>query len=152
MATWGEFAADAPDLAEAGRRLFYQYGPGLGFLATVAPDGAPRLHPVCPVVAGEGLYILVVPSPKAADLERDGRYALHAFLPEEVEEEFEVTGRAQRVDDLAVRARVAAAYHAPVPDDHILFSLDVERVLHAGYRFRGDWPPTYTRWPRAKKK
>ena len=151
MATWGEFAASAPDLAATGRRLIYQYGPGTGFLATVRPDGGPRLHPVCPVVTGDGLWVFVVPSPKGADLERDGRYALHALTPEEVEEEFYVTGRAHRVDDPAARQRVAAAYHAPVPADHALFALDVERVLHASYRFRGDWPPLYTRWPEPRE-
>ena len=151
MADWGDFEASAPDLAAAGRRLIYQYGPGTGYLATVRPDGGPRLHPVCPVVTGGGLWLFVVPSPKGADLERDGRYALHALLPEEVEEEFCVTGRARRVDDPDVRRQVAAAYHAPVPDDHMLFVLDVGRVLHAAYRFRGDWPPTYTRWPEPKE-
>jgi hypothetical protein len=151
MATWEEFAAAAPEMAAAGRRLIYQYGPGLAYLATVRPDGGPRLHPVCPVVTAEGLWVFVVPSPKGSDLERDGRYALHALLPEEVEEEFYVTGRARRVDDPAARQRVAAAYHAPVPDDHALFALDVERVLHAAYRFRGDWPPVYTRWPEPRE-
>jgi len=151
MATWGEFAASAPELAAAGRRLIYQYGPGTGYLATVRPDGGPRLHPVCPVVTADGLWVFVVPSPKGADLERDGRYALHALLPEEVEEEFYVTGRARRVDDPAARQRVAVAYHAPVPDDHALFALDVKRVLHAAYRFRGDWPPVYTRWPEPRE-
>ena len=151
MATWGEFAVSAPALAAAGRRLIYQYGPGTGYLATVRSDGGPRLHPVCPVITNDGLWVFVVPSPKAGDLERDGRYALHAFLPEEVEEEFYVTGRARRVDDPATRQRVVAAYHAPVPEDHLLFALDVQRVLHAAYRFRGDWPPVYTRWPESRK-
>lgn len=151
MTTWGKFSESAPGLAAAGRRLFYQYGPGTGFLATVRPDGGPRLHPVCPVVTDDGLWVFVVPSPKGADLERDGRYALHAYTPEEVEEEFCVTGRACRVDDPATRQRVAAAYHAPVPDDHTLFALHVGRVLHAAYRFRGDWPPVYTRWPEPRE-
>jgi hypothetical protein len=147
MATWGELEASAPDLAATGRRLIYQYGPGLGFLATVRPDGGPRLHPVCPVINGGGLWVFVVPSPKGGDLARDGRYALHAFLPAEIEEEFCVTGRARRAEDPAVRRQVAAAYHMPVPDDHTLFVLDVEQILHAAYHFRGDWPPVYTRWP-----
>jgi len=62
-----------------------------------------------------------------------------------------VRGRARRVDDPDIRRQVAAAYHAPVPDDHALFALDVERVLHAAYRFRVDWPPTYTRWPEPRE-
>jgi hypothetical protein len=35
-------AAAARMLAEAGGALLYNYGLGLGFLATVRPDGGPR--------------------------------------------------------------------------------------------------------------
>jgi hypothetical protein len=87
-----------------------------------------------------------VPSPKRADLKRDGRYALHCYPPEEIDDEFCVMGRATRVSDPAVREEVAAAYHAPVQDQWLLFSFDVERCLHAKYRYRGDWPPGYSGW------
>ncbi len=82
----------APDLAESGRGLLYQYGIGLGSLATVRPDGGPRLHPFCPVIAEGGLFAFIVPSPKRADLLRDGRYAIHAFPPEDVDDEFLAMG------------------------------------------------------------
>jgi hypothetical protein len=39
--SWAEFQRLRPDLAEAGRRLLYQFGVGLGFLATVRADGGP---------------------------------------------------------------------------------------------------------------
>jgi hypothetical protein len=39
MLTWGEFALERPELAEAGRRMLYQFGVGLAFLATVRADG-----------------------------------------------------------------------------------------------------------------
>ena len=55
MSRWEQFAEREPRLSEAGRALFYQYGPGLGFLATVRADGGPRMHPICPVIA-EGRY------------------------------------------------------------------------------------------------
>jgi hypothetical protein len=58
---------------------------------------------------------------------------------------------AARAENAATRQPVAAAYHAPVPDAHALFALDLERVLHAAYRFRGDRPPTYTRWPEPRE-
>ena len=51
MVTWEEFAVAEPELAEAGCSLLYQFGVGLAFLATVRKDGAPRLHPVCPVLS-----------------------------------------------------------------------------------------------------
>ena len=42
MATWAQFETSAPEMAVEGRKLFYQFGPGLGFLATVRPDGGPN--------------------------------------------------------------------------------------------------------------
>ena len=146
MATWAAFEAAVPELAAEGKRLFYQFGVGLGFLATVRKDGGPRLHPICPIIAEGGLYAFITPSPKCADLRRDGRYALHCYPPEQVDDEFYVTGRATEVTDPTTRAAVAAAYHAPVHEHHALLAFDVERCLHAKYRHRGDWPPTYTKW------
>jgi hypothetical protein len=35
--SWAEFARARPDLAEAGRRLLYQFGVGLGFLGHRPP-------------------------------------------------------------------------------------------------------------------
>ncbi|TMC00403.1 MAG: hypothetical protein E6J42_00845 [Chloroflexi bacterium] len=146
MATWGEFARVAPVLAAEGRRLFYQYGVGLGFLATVRADGGPRLHPMCPVIDEGGLYAFIVPSPKRDDLRRDGRYAMHAFTPEQVDDEFYVTGRARVVTDSVRRAALKAAYHAPVPDDHELFEFEIQQCMLAKYERRGQWPPAYTKW------
>src|SRR5512145_3366888 len=69
MVRWGEFAATAPTLAHTGRALLTQFGPGLAFLATVRGDGAPRVHPVCPVLSGDRLFVLIAPdSPKLGDL------------------------------------------------------------------------------------
>jgi hypothetical protein len=149
MATWEELAVAEPEMAERGRALIYQYGPGLGFLATVGADGMPRIHPVCPIVANGALLVFVIPSPKRNDLERDGRYALHAFTPEDVDDEFTVVGHAHAVTDADVRAAAVAAYHQPVPGDHELFELAIERALLATYTHRGQWPPTYLRWREA---
>jgi len=143
--SWADFARAEPELAAEGRRLFYQYGVGLGSLATVGRSG-PRLHPICPIVLEDGLYAFIVESPKQQDLRRDGRYALHAFLPVEVDDEFMVAGTVRPVEDPGMRGRAVAAYHTPVPDDQHLFEFGVERVLHAKYHFRGEWPPAYRRW------
>ena len=70
MATWSEFAAARPALASAIRGLVHQYGPGLGYLATVRPDGGPRVHPISPVIIDDGLYCFVMDSPKRRDLDR----------------------------------------------------------------------------------
>lgn len=57
MVTWKTFAAAEPALAETGRSLLFQFGVGLAFLATVRRDGAPRVHPVCPVLSNEELLL-----------------------------------------------------------------------------------------------
>ena len=90
-ARWSEFAAARPDLARGGRQILYQFGVGLAFLGTVRPDGGPRIHPFCPVLHGDGLYAFIVPSPKRADLRRDGRFAMHAFPADDNEDAFYVT-------------------------------------------------------------
>ncbi len=48
---WSQLESSDPELAEAGRRLLYQgSNTASAFLATVAPDGGPRVHPVFPVL------------------------------------------------------------------------------------------------------
>jgi hypothetical protein len=147
VARWAEFERSAPELAEAGRRLLYQFGLGLGFLATIRPSGGPRLHPFCPIVAEGGLWGFIGDSPKRGDLRRDGRYAVHAFPPEEVDDEFCVDGRAVEITSPEVIAAVRAAYGAPIQSgDETLFELRIERALLATYGPRPSWPPVYTRW------
>src|SRR3982750_3540236 len=107
MASWCEFAAAEPQLASAIRDLVHQYGPGLGYLATVRADGGPRVHPVSPVITNEGLYCFVLDSPKRLDLERDGRYALHSFPPEDSNDEAYVSGVATRVVEVGRVRRLA---------------------------------------------
>ncbi|MGI8691159.1 MAG: hypothetical protein ACR2M3_21470 [Thermomicrobiales bacterium] len=103
MANWEAFEASVPAVAAEGKRLFYQYGVGLGFLATIRKDGGPRLHPICPIIAAGGLYAFIVPSPKCADLRRDGRYALHAYTPEE-DTVGEIRGRGRQASSGILRA------------------------------------------------
>jgi hypothetical protein len=146
---WSEFADERPEMAEAGRTLVYQFRVGLGYLATVRKDGGPRVHPVCPVIANGGLYLFIGNrSPKVRDLLRDGRFALHSFPNPQVDDEFTVRGRVQRVDDAAVRKIVHDAYTATgaFTSDDTLFELLLDRALHAKYGPRPSWPPVYTRW------
>jgi len=103
-------------MAESGRQLFYQFGGvGLGFLATVRPDGGPRLHPMCPVITADGLFAMIIPSPKRRDLERDGRYAMHAFPTDKNEDAFYITGVARRVTDPVVASTVRDQFFAERP-------------------------------------
>lgn len=149
MKRWSELVAERPELAEAGRALLYQFRVGLGYLATVRKDGGPRVHPVCPVIAHGGLYVFVGnQTPKVHDLRCDGRFALHSFPNPEVDDEFYVTGRAARVDDVDIRRVVYEAYTATgaFTSNDTLFELLLERVLHAKYGPRPSWPPAYTKW------
>jgi len=132
MVTWKEFAAAAPELADTGRDLLNQFRVGLAFLATVRTDGAPRLHPVCPLLSGDRLFVLITPaSPKRHDLERDGRYALQTFpQPKAGSDEFYLAGQALRVDDAATRAAVRRDAKHMADASEIAFELWIDRVMH----------------------
>lgn len=134
MASWTEFAADEPQLAAAIRGLIQQYGPGMGYLATVRADGGPRVHPVSPVITPDGLYCFIVDSPKRRDLERDGRYALHSFPPEDSDDEAYVAGRARPVTDRARVAELAGELRAAPHVDWRLFefTIDVAMMVRSG--------------------
>lgn len=151
MVSWNEFENRAPEMARAGKKLLYQFGVGLAFLATIRRDGAPRLHPICPTVVDGNLYALLLPSsPKCGDLKRDGRYALHTCPPVENDDEFLVTGRAYFIDDRVQETRVRddlVARGMTSTQDEALFRFDIDRVMHAKYPgSHGTWPPKYLVW------
>ena len=151
MATWAELEADAPDVAARARALLYQFGPPLGYIATVRRDGGPRVHPFCPIVHDGHLWAyLLRHSPKCRDLQRDPRFALHAFPAADVDDELMIRGVASVVESPsdALRAGVIdAAKPATVgADEELLFELGIERVMLATYERRPQWPPAYERW------
>jgi len=154
VATWRDLTEQRPDLAEAGRGLLYQFGVGLGFLATIRLDTGPRVHPMCPILHDDRLLAFIVPSPKLEDLRRDGRYALHCFPPADNEDAFYVTGRARIIDDDALRAVVAQQFVAerstivvpPPGDDQALVELDIDTVLLTRTTGHGDFDPQHTVW------
>jgi hypothetical protein len=126
MASWSDFVAAEPTLAAGIRALLQQYGPGMAYLATVRADGAPRIHPVSPVITDEGLYCFIVNSPKRRDLDRDGRYALHAYPPEENDDEAYLTGRAIPVRNQRTIDNLADALRASLAVDWRLYELLIE--------------------------
>lgn len=140
MMRWSEFARSSPVLAGAGATLFDQHR--LAYLATARRDGSPRLHPVTPVRTPTGLYVAVNhQSPKRWDLERNGRYALHAPLGDR-DEEFVITGHARRVRDDETRAEIKAAAGHVIHDADWLFEFHIEHCLH-GYWVNPGQPGTY---------
>ena len=152
MVPWAEFAAARPDLAAAGRALFYQWGVGLGFLATTTKQGSPRLHPICPSLTDDMLYAFVIASPKLTDLLRDGRYALHSDLTSENEDAFYVTGRVRVIAE-AGREAVAAVYLEERPemdarhlDGQTAVEFLIETCLLTRTTGHGDLNPQHTVW------
>lgn len=154
MATWAEMTAAAPELGAAGAALLYQHGVGLAFLATVTAGGDPRLHPICPLLDGTGVYAFIVPSPKQRDLHRDGKYALHSFPCDDNEDAFSLMGRAHPVTDAGLRGALSdrfvaerAAFSVPPPAaDHHLFAFHIDRCLLTRTTGHGDGAPAHTVW------
>jgi hypothetical protein len=142
--TWGQFAAAEPELAAfgAGRLLAPP-----AYLATVRTRGAPRVHPVTPILTTDGLFLFMEStSPKGRDLRERGWYALHNGVPDTEGSggEFAVTGRGFPVDDPATRDAVAAASSYKPADRYVLFELRVSEARCHGY---GDVPlPANRHW------
>lgn len=145
MATWSEFAAAAPALAEHTRRLFYRTETGEALLVTVRGNDLPRIHPIYVAVMEDRLVAFITPSPKAVDLASDGRYALHNHQDPNDPDEIQLRGWARGIDDPGARARFAAAWYFTTTDAYRLFDFQIERAL-LGERGPDDWPPKYTSW------
>lgn len=135
MPNWHEFQRTAPDLAAAGARLFAREG--IGWLATLRKDGAPRLHAIVPLfAAGEVGVFIPAHSPKRLDLQRDPRYVLHAPLGPH-DEEFSIDGTARRIDDDGTRTALAAVAGHVIRDTDVLFVFDISRCLWAIWEHTG---------------
>jgi len=136
---WTEFSLASPDLAAVGRDMFYEFDVGLAFLATVRADGGPRVHPVCPVIVKNRLFVMVIPGPKLNDLKRDKRFALHSetFPPPREDDGFYVSGEAVGVHEAELRDAITDQFFAERPgmekwpgfDDQVFFELLVDRAL-----------------------
>jgi len=150
MTSWERFEHEAPELAAVAHRLWpgivaLQRGgdrpPGqpwfaIAYLATVRRNGGPRLHPFCPILAVGDLYAAIpASSPKAWDLRRDGRAAIHA-LPGADDDELCIRATAVQVG-VEDAGRAAVQRVVEMSDvggmirsvaDAALFRFDLERV------------------------
>jgi hypothetical protein len=144
--TWSEFAAAAPEIAAAGRRLIYRGDSGAVLLATVRGDGLPRIHPITVAIADGRLYAFILDSPKRTDLERDGRYAMHTHQDPDIPSEFAIRGRAVVVTDIAERSAVAATWKFEVDDSYDLFAFSLQSAVLGVRGGPDEWPPRYTSW------
>ena len=142
---WGAFRLAVPALESFGRQRLERR---IAYLATLRANGAPRVHPVSPFIGAGCLYVYMEPtSPKAANLRRDPRYALHCAVEDDSggQGEFYVTGLAEEVPDEGRRAEAfgfarAAGYKPETR--HVLFELKLSNVLcttYEGGRKRERW-------------
>ncbi len=132
MARWGEFEAEQPDLAARVRRAFE-----LGrhkTIATIRPDGSPRISGIESEFRGDDLMFGSMPgSKKSADLVRDPRFALHSPpLPPAHGEEATWPGEA-KLAGLAMPLPPEAAY-GPGGD---YFLADLTEVVYTGLNDTG---------------
>lgn len=138
--------AAAPDLAAEGRRLIHRNEDGEVFLATVRGDGPLRIHPINVAILDDRLYAFILASPKCTDLERDGRYAMHAHQDPAAPSEFSVRGRARLVTDPALRSAIAASWSFVPDETYRLFEFDIDAAVLGTRATADDWPPLYTSW------
>jgi hypothetical protein len=141
---WDEFAEREPELAGFGAERLTA---APAYLATVRRSGAPRVHPVTPIITAVGLFVFMEPtSPKGRDLRERGWFALHNGVPDEAGSggEFSVSGRGFAVDDPETWSQVAEAASYTPADRYILFEMRLSEARCHGY---GDVPsPATTKW------
>lgn len=144
--SWKALEDQQPELAAFGAE---RLNGKVAYLATLRKDGAPRLHPMTPIIGQGRLFIFMEPtSPKGYDLRRDGRYAIHCAVADSSGEsgEFLVAGTARPVVDPELRALATAASSYPPADRYVLFEFDVESAASTTYP---DGPPVRRRWTRS---
>lgn len=131
--SWKYLEEQQPELAVFGAE---RLNGKVAYLATIRKDGAPRVHPMTPIIGQGHLFVFMEPtSPKGHDLQRDGRYAIHCAVSDTsgASGECIITGQAYLINDPALRTlAVELASYAPA-DRYILFEFDVENVAVTTY-------------------
>lgn len=149
---WKSLVTERPEIAEIGHRLLYQ-GRDIAsaYLATVAADLRPRVHPVFPILTADDLWLFIVNlSPKYRDLKRNGQFALHSSPTAAGGEEFYIRGRAQEIEEDTLRAQVidASQGRQGTQPFESLFRCRLESILYTRWENWGTeqaWP-TYSKW------
>jgi hypothetical protein len=131
--SWQMLANRQPDLAAFGAELLHGK---VAYLATIRKSGAPRVHPITPIIGQGHLFAFMEPtSPKGHDLRRDARYALHCSVNDTSggAGEFTVSGLARFLVDPAQRALAAALASYTPADRYVLFEFDVDSAASTIY-------------------
>ena len=143
MVTWEQFEREAADLASFGAQRMSER---VMYIGTVRKSGYPRVHPFTPFLSSGHLFAFMEPaSPKAHDLQRDGRYSIHSLVKNwnGSDGEFAITGRARLVEDADGRALAVAGCPYTPAERYICFEFQVEECLTTHYI---DGKPQYHRW------
>jgi hypothetical protein len=148
MASWAEFEAEVPELAQKCRELIERFGYML--VGTIRRDGTPRISPVeTHFVAGQLVVAMERATLKARDVLRDPRLVLNAPItdPDDPGAELKLRGRALPVEGGGLREAAADTIERvsgwrPPPDWHV-FSIDVEDAAYIGWH-KGEM--TMDRW------
>jgi hypothetical protein len=147
---WDEFTDSCPDLATLARERFEQ--DQLVILGTIRADGRPRLSP-CEVdfTAGRLLFSMMWQSPKARDLLRDPRLAVHSVPSDRMNPGGDVKLYGVAVDEQApeLRAEFCQVIQARIDwqptEPYHLFSLDVTEAAFVRFGEQQDiwrWEPS----------
>lgn len=145
---WDEFAGACPELAKLARERFER--DEFVMLGTIRADGRPRLSP-CEVDFADGrlLFGMMWQSPKARDLLRDPRLAVHSVPGDKTSPGGDLKLYGEAIDEPApgVREGFCRAIRARIDwqptEPYHLFSLDVTEG--AFVRFTGEWEEVW-RW------
>ena len=131
MARFADVEAEEPEFAARVRAAFDAHRHK--FLATVRPDGSPRISGIeMQFVAGEPWLAGMPRSAKFSDLRADPRFALHSGSdePDAWSGDAKVSGRATELTEAAERHGYATAAGVPPESvDYELFRVDLDQVV-----------------------
>jgi hypothetical protein len=120
MATWQQFEQEAPELAATIRARFEAHETHV--LATLRKDGSPRVSGSEVAFQGENLtFGSMLGAVKARDLQRDGRFAIHAYPSTD-------TGDAKIA---GIATEVSSPPTPPIEDSHA-FVVDLTEAVLTG--------------------
>ena len=99
-------------------------------LSTIRDDGSPRISPVEPYLLGGELVIGVMPSPKANDLRRDARCAVHSSVSklDGSEGEFKIHGRAFPTTEPAIVEAAGTWWSGRPADRCTVFAVEIDEA------------------------
>ncbi len=131
--SWQNLVDGNPALAQYGAERFEGR---VAYLATVQKDGSPQVHPVSPILHDNRLFVFMYPtSPKAHDLQRGSRYALHCGVEgnDGGAGEFYVRGIARQIHDAAIWELVRPGHADEFEVKYILFEFSVDQAFSMIY-------------------